>query len=366
MAVSLSEIIELIEGIAPLSLQESYDNSGLLLGSSDKIVNKALIALDLSEDVMTEAVETGADLILTHHPFIFEPIRKINGTTPCERIIQMGIKNEIAVYSAHTNLDNSKLGMNRMFCEQLGLVNFSILKPMKEVLRKLVVFCPKDYAETVRSALFGAGAGHIGNYEYCSFNSNGTGTFRGLEGSNPFAGVQGHLHYEEEIRIETVFPAYIEKMVLQAMFKAHPYEEIAYDIYPLANEYAYAGSGMIGEFESEKALTTFFSEVKEIFSVSLIRHSGFTRNTVKKVAVCGGSGSFLIKDAIAAGADVFLSSDIKYHQFQQAEGQIVIADIGHYESEQYIKNYLLTELIKKFPKFAVALAKNCSNSVKYF
>jgi len=364
--MKLSDIIKIIEDFAPVSLQESYDNSGLILGDADLNVNKALICLDVNEEVLIEAIENKCDLIISHHPVIFKGLKKITGRNPVERILIQAIKNNIAIYSAHTNLDNVYHGVNGMLSEKLGLKNTKILSPGKKILRKLVTFCPVDHAEKVREALFSAGAGHIGNYDSCSFNLEGNGSFRGQEDSDPFVGIKGEIHYEKEIRIEMIYPSYIEQKLLDMLFKSHPYEEVAYDIYPLGNEFDRVGAGITGELVKEMDEKKFLDEVKKILNIPCIRHSSFVGNYIKKVALCGGSGSFLIREAIASGAQVFLTGDIKYHDFFEADQKILLADVGHYESEQFTKELLYSILIKKIPNFAILISEVNTNSVFYY
>jgi len=361
----LSDITRFLEEIAPVQLQESYDNSGLLIGNPQKPINQALISLDLTEDVLKEAIEKKCNLIISHHPVLFKGLKKITGSSSVERIVEKAIKNDIAVYALHSNLDNIDSGVNAILCQKLGINKTKILAPIKESLRKLVTFCPIDNAEDVRAAIFEAGAGHIGNYDSCSFNARGTGSFRGSDDTNPYVGEKGKLHYEEEVRIETIFPMYLEKKIISALLNAHPYEEVAYDIYFLANENNNSGAGMIGELDNAVSEEDFLNHVKQVTSMSCIRHSEFTGRSIKKVAVCGGSGSFLIQNAIGAGADIYLTGDIKYHDFFLAENKLVIADIGHYESEQFAKELIYSYLIKKFPNFAVQISEANTNSVNY-
>jgi len=363
--MKIKEIINPLDQAAPIYLQESYDNSGLLVGDPEAIVEKVLISLDLTEEVLEEALNKQCNLIISHHPVIFKGLKSITGKNPTERIVTKAIKNDIGIYSFHTNLDNIEEGVNSILCKKLGLKNKKILSPKKELLRKLVTFCPEDNAEEVRTTIFNAGAGYIGNYDSCSFNSPGTGSFKGSEDTDPYVGEKGKLHYENEIRIETIYPVYKEKGVLNALFATHPYEEVAYDIYHLGNEFSKVGAGMIAETENEMDENEFLAKVKKITQSGCIRHSGLLGNKIKKVAVCGGSGSFLIRDAIRAGADIFLSGDIKYHDFFEADKKIVIADIGHYESEQFVKELIYKILNKKFPTFAVLISEMNTNSVNY-
>jgi len=363
--MKVKEVIEALETIAPTYLQESYDNSGLLIGQSENKVTKILISLDLTEEVLQEAIKNKSNLIISHHPLIFNGLKRITGRNSVERIVATAIKQDINIYAIHTNLDNVEKGINSIICDKIGLKNRKILAPKKEILRKLITFCPADHAEKVRMAIFDAGAGHIGDYDNCSFNAPGIGSFRGSEESNPFVGEKGKLHYEEEIRIESVYPVYLEESILNALFEAHPYEEVAYDIYFLGNKYDRVGAGMIGELESEIDEMEFLKNLKLTFGAGCIRHSRLLGNKIKKVAVCGGSGSFLIKNAIRTHADIYITGDVKYHDFFEAEDKIVIADIGHFESEQYAKDLIYSVLNENFSTFAVLISKTNTNSVNY-
>jgi len=363
--MKIKEIIKPLEDFAPVYLQESYDNSGLLVGNKNMEIKKVLITLDVTEEVLDEAITKQCNLIISHHPVIFKGLKSITGKNSSERIVAKAIKNDIGIYAIHTNLDNVDEGVNSILCDKLDLKNKKILSSKKELLRKLVTFCPVDDAEQVREAMFSAGAGHIGNYDSCSFNTPGTGSFKGSEDTNPYIGEKGKLHYEEEIRIETIYPVYREKKILNALFEAHPYEEVAYDIYFLENEFNRVGAGMTGELEQELNEMEFLKRVKEITQTGSIRHSRLLGHKIKKVAVCGGSGSFLIHSAVKAGADIFITGDIKYHDFFEAENKIVIADIGHYESEQFARELIFNILIKKFPTFAVLISDLNSNPINY-
>ena len=363
--MKLSEIISVIESFAPLAYQEAYDNAGLLLGSENMEIKKALITIDVTEEVINEAINVKANLIISHHPVIFNEIKKITGKTYTERIIIKAIRDNMAIYAAHTNLDNVMEGVNYKICQKLDLDNLRILSPVKGELRKIVTFVPLDHADKVRLAIFNAGAGQIGNYEQCSYNLEGFGTFKGSEETNPYAGEKGKLHIEKEIRIETIFPKAIQQKVVSAMIAAHPYEEVAYDIYPLDNSYANAGMGMIGELEKDTNELTFLKKIKSVFDIKTLKHTKLRNKNIKKVAVCGGSGSFLIKDAISVDADIFITGDIKYHQFFDAYDNILIADVGHYESEQFTKEIFYELLKKKLPKFALHLSKVKTNPINY-
>jgi len=361
----ISDLTRYLESIAPLAYQESYDNAGLVIGNPEDEVSSALLTLDVTEKVVDEAISGGFGIIIAHHPLIFSGVKKLNEQTGTGRCVIKAIKNNIAIYAAHTNLDSVTGGVNSKICEKLGLINCRILSPVKGQLRKLVTFIPRGYAGTVQEAVFKAGAGNIGNYDSCGYTLEGTGSFRGNESSQPFVGEKGRVHFEPEIRFETVFPVPLQNKVIHALLEAHPYEEVAYDIYPLENEFALTGSGMIGELPQEKDETEFLENIKNIFAVKVVKHSPLLNRKVKTVAVCGGSGSFLIRQAISAHAHVFLTGDLKYHQYFEAEGKIILADIGHFESEQFTKELFYELLTKKFSKFAVHLSGVNTNPVNY-
>jgi len=364
--MKLKEIISVFEKEAPLAWQESYDNSGLQTGDENTEIKSALLTIDVTEEVVDEAIKKKSNLIICHHPVIFGGIKKLTTKTPVERILRKAIQKDIAIYAAHTNLDNIKNGVNSKICDKLGLTNRKILSPVKNSLKKIVVFVPETHADKVRKAICDAGAGHIGNYDFCSFNVQGTGTFRGSEETNPFVGEKGKIHFEKEIRIETIIPSFLQNSVVNAMKSAHPYEEVAYDIYPIENKNEEIGAGMTGELEKEIETLKFFNFIKKTFGVKSIRHTEITKNKIKKIAVCGGSGSFLIRDAISSGADIFITGDVKYHQFFDAENRIIIADIGHFESERFTNEIFYDLLTKKFPKFAVNFSETSTNPIYYY
>jgi dinuclear metal center YbgI/SA1388 family protein len=362
----LHTIIRFLENLAPPSLQESYDNSGLIVGNPDWEINGALISLDSTEEVVDEAIRQGCNLIIAHHPIVFSGLKRFNGKNYVERTIIKAIKNDIAIYAIHTNLDNVATGVNAEICSRLGLTYTKILDPRKGQIKKLVTYCPIPDADKVRDALFAAGAGHIGNYDECSFNTQGVGTFRPTDGAKPVIGEIGLRHIGDEIRIETIFPQSIEKQVLAALFKAHPFEEVAYELFITDNQHQNIGSGMVGNLPTPMDTLDFMMLVKENFGVKTLRHTTIVKNSISRVAVCGGSGSFLLSQAIASGADVFVTADFKYHQFFDAEGKIIILDIGHFESEQFTKDLLYRELSAKFTTFALRLSGIDTNPVKYF
>lgn len=359
------ELIAYLESVAPLQLQESYDNSGLLVGDASAELNGILVTLDITEEVIDEAIKKKCNMVLAHHPIIFGGLKKITGKNYVERAVIKAIKNDVLLYAAHTNLDNIFDGVNRRMAETLGLSGLKILSEKRSLLKRLITFSPAEHAENVRKAMFSAGAGQIGNYDECSFSMEGTGTFRAGEGADPFIGEIGKRAEEKEHRIETIFPAYLQEQVVRALLEAHPYEEVAYDIIALENSFQKAGAGMVGTLETPMKTEKFLDLVKARMKAGMIRHTLRTKETISKVAVCGGSGSFLLKEAISAGADAFVTADFKYHQFFDAEGRIMIVDIGHFESEQFTVD-LLAELVqKKFPTFAVRLSETRTNPIYY-
>ncbi len=364
--MKIAAIITCLETIAPPSLQEDYDNSGLLTGNADWECTGIITALDATETVVMEAIEKKCNCIVVHHPIIFGGLKKITGKNYVEKTVITAIKNDIAIYAIHTNLDNVLHGVNGSIADKLELVNRSILQPKNNTLKKLFTFVPVAAAEKLRNAIFAAGAGHISGYSECSFNTAGTGTFKPGEGTNPFIGKIGERRSEEEIKVEAIFPAWMEWPIYAAMIAAHPYEEVAYDIIALENQQQQFGSGLVGELAKPVNEIELLNHLKVVFGLSVIKHTALTGKMVKKIALCGGAGSFLIGAAIGAGADIYLTSDVKYHEFFDANGRLVIADIGHYESEQFTIGLLFDILSKKFPNFAVLKTGVKTNPVHYF
>lgn len=364
--MKIKDITGILEEFAPLSYQEDYDNAGLIVGDPEKEIYSALLCIDITDAIITEALKKGVQLIISHHPIIFSGLKKLNGKNLVERCVIKAIKNDIALYACHTNIDSMYAGVNAKICEKLNVKSTKILQPAKNQLKKLVTFIPVDHLEKVREAIFEAGAGQIGEYDSCSYNLLGTGTFRGSEKTNPFVGEKGKLHLEQEIRFETIFPKTIQSKVLQALLSVHPYEEVAYDIYSLDNEFDQVGMGMIGELENPINPVDFLKRVKEVFNAKVIRHTKIIQENIQKVAVCGGSGSFLLNRAKALGADIFITGDVKYHQFFEADNKIIFADIGHFESEQFTLEIFYDLIIKKFPKFALYLTEVNTNPINYY
>jgi len=362
----LKNIITEIEKFAALAYQESYDNCGLLTGHKEQEVTGAILCLDCTEAIVEEAIQKKCNLIIAHHPIIFGGLKKLNGNNYVERTIIKAIQNNIAIYACHTNLDNVKLGVNKKIADKLGLINTQILAPKKSLLKKLVTFIPASHLAPVQESLFTAGAGNIGNYDSCSFVLEGTGSFRGNEDSNPFIGEKGKLSLEKENRLEVIFESINESQIISALKQNHPYEEVAYDIYQLENTYQNIGSGMVGELETPLSEMEFLERLKSVFMLKLIKHTPLLNKSIKKVALCGGSGSFLLKNAINSKSDIYISSDFKYHEFFDAENQILIADIGHYESEQFTPEIFYEIISNKFPTFASYLTETNTNPVNYF
>ncbi len=361
--MQLKHILQAIEEAAPFSLQENYDNSGIQFGHPDKEVSCVLVCLDVTPKVVREAIDLGCDLIVSHHPVVFQPLKKITGDDPAQHALIMAIRHDIAIVSAHTNLDAALL--NKALADRFGLIGKRLLMPAAGILKKLVTFCPQTHAARVRDALFGAGAGVIGAYDSCSFNTHGFGTFRGDESTNPFVGEKNELHQEEEVRIETIFPGYNTSGVLEALHGAHPYEEVAYDIYPVENMHPGFGSGIIGNLPEEMEEGNFLDLVKQQLGTLILKHSKKTGRKVRTVALCGGAGGFLLSRAMAAGADAFITSDIKYNMYIDAEEKILLVDAGHFETETIAKEILHDILKKKLINFAVLISKENTNPVYY-
>jgi dinuclear metal center YbgI/SA1388 family protein len=364
--MKVADILSFLESLAHPSLQEHYDNAGLLTGDPAWDCSGVIVSLDATEEVITEAKAKNCNLVVAHHPIIFSGLKKINGKNYVERAVISAIKNDIAVYAIHTNLDNIINGVNGKIAEMLGLQSISVLAAKENTLKKLFTFVPADKAEQVSSAIFNAGGGYIGNYSECSFNAEGTGTFKAGPGSNPYVGKTGERHYEKEIKIEIIFPAWLEDILIKAMKAAHPYEEPAYDVINLSNKHSGTGSGLIGELKTPMEETNFLSFLKKTFNVSVIRHTALRNKKISKVAVCGGSGGFLVPKALASGADVYITADMKYHEFFDADGRMLIADVGHFESEQFTINLLKEVLEQKFPTFAILKTGIKTNPVHYF
>lgn len=363
---TILDITTFLESLAPLSYQESYDNAGLITGSLQWECKGIIVTLDATEEVIREAIAKGCNMVLAHHPIVFKGLKKINGNDYVERAIICAVKNDIALYAIHTNLDNVHTGVNAVIANRLGLINRSVLQLKGSTLKKLFTFVPVDKAEQVKNAIFEAGGGQIGNYSECSFSAEGAGTFKAGEHTHPFVGERGQRHTEREVKLEVVFPEYLERRLVQAMIKAHPYEEAAYDVMALANAHPGTGAGLLGELAEPMEEKGVLQLLKSTFNLQVVRHTRLLNKQVKKVAVCGGAGSFLINKALQSGADMYVTADIKYHEFFDADGRMVIADIGHYESEQYTTDLLYDLLKQKFSSFALLKTEVSTNPVYYF
>ena len=364
--MKVANITQLLEQMASSYLQESYDNVGLLVGNEQMDCTGIICTLDVTEETIAEAILHKCNVIVAHHPLIFGGIKKITGKNYVDRTIIAAIKNDIAICAIHTNLDNVLTGVNGRIADKLGLINRTVLLPKDNMLRKLYTFVPVTHIETVKQALFNAGAGDIGAYSECSFGVKGEGTFKASEHTNPFVGEKNSRHTEEEVKVEFIFLVFQQQNILKALFEAHPYEEVAYDIVNLQNSYSKTGSGLSGELSEPVEEKTFMEFIKKQFGLSTIRHTALLGKPIKKVAVCGGAGSFLTKKAIASNADIFISADFKYHEYFDAENKIIIADIGHWESEQFTIDLLTEVLQANFPTFAVLKTNTNTNPVFYF
>jgi dinuclear metal center YbgI/SA1388 family protein len=364
--MTINDVIRVLEQYSPLEFQEDYDNSGLLIGKPDAEVSGVLISVDITDKVLDEALQNNCNFIISHHPLIFKGLKRLIGENATQELTVKAVENRIAIYAMHTNLDNAVNGLNSKVSHHLGLKNCTILSPGKGLLSKLVTFCPVDHADRVRQALFEAGAGHIGNYDCCSYSITGQGTFRASDKANPFVGEKNVIHVETESRIEVIFPRFLERRLVASLLEIHPYEEVAYDIYPLSNTAGFAGSGLIGKLDEAMTEEKFLEEVKRKLEIPVLRHTKLAGKPVTRVAICTGSGSFLISEAKKSGADAFLTADLKYHDFFDADEQFLLADIGHYESERFAKDLIYDILIKKFPTFAFLISKINTNPVHYY
>ena len=364
--MKIKEVTNYLESLVPLSSSESYDNCGLIVGNEEDEIQKVLISLDCIESTIDEAIEKGCNLIIAHHPIIFQGLKKLNGNNYVERTVIKAVKNDISIYAIHTNLDNYQFGVNREIGERLGLSDLKVLHPKNNVLSKLVCYCPTINSELVLDAMFNAGAGEIGKYSNCSFKIKGVGTFLPGEDANPYSGGIGELSIENEDRLEVLVSNHKISSVVSAMKNMHPYEEVAHELIPISNLNQNEGSGMVGTLASPIELNEFLEKLKKTFNCGIVRHTKSTGKLIEKVAFCGGSGSFLLDNAKRMDADIFITGDFKYHDFFDAEGEIVIADIGHFESEQYTSMLLERILMKKFTKLVVLITKINTNTINYF
>lgn len=363
--LKIADAIAVMEEAFPVATQDDWDNSGLIIGNAGDELQGILLTVDITEAVVNEAVNRNCNLIVSHHPILFRGVKRIVGATDEQRLIATAIHNGVALYASHTCCDKSPRGTSAKLAQMIGLQETTVLVPERNYLYKIITFVPTEHAESVRDAMFAAGAGHIGAYSECSYNLDGRGTFRALDGTHPFVGAIGSRHTEPEVRIETIAPRHSVGKVIGSLIEAHPYEEPAYDIYPLENELATLGYGVVGTLSEEMQPMDFLSLLKRTFGCGAIRHNDFNR-PIRRVAICTGSGSEFIRNALNVKADAYVTADIKYHQFAEADNRLMIADIGHYESEALTKQLFLDILKEKIHKFAPCLTTECSNPIKYY
>ncbi|MBM3420951.1 MAG: Nif3-like dinuclear metal center hexameric protein [Bacteroidetes bacterium] len=364
--MKIEEICRYLDEKIPPALQENYDNCGVQAGNTGDEATAALITIDVNEEVLTEAVSKDCNLVISHHPLIFSPLKSLAGNSPVQRAVMAAIRNGITVYTAHTNLDSVKGGVSYIMASKMGLKKLEVLAPLREKLVKLVTFIPHSHSGEVKEALFRAGAGKIGNYDSCGYSLSGEGTFRGNEDASPFTGEPGKLHAEPEIRFETIIPSFAVAAAVKALLQAHPYEEPAFDLYPVLNEWKEAGMGVTGVLDNEIDEKGFLELCSTVFSPVCLRHTRLRNKPVRKVALCGGAGGDLLKHAIASGADAFVTADLKYHQFAQAEEEIFLVDPGHYETEKFSVEIIHDLLIKKFPNFALRFSETGTNPINCY
>lgn len=362
----LQEIVSCLERWAPKSWQESYDNSGLLVGDPQQAVSAVLVTLDVTEEVIQEAIEKNCQAIIAHHPILFKGVKSLSGNDYVSKVLRLAIKHDIALYAFHTNLDHAGTGVSYEMARRLDLQSIRVLDPQRGRLKKLEVYVPAANKEGVLKALHDAGAGEIGNYSQCSFQSVGQGTFLPLDGAQPVVGRINHREEVQEVKLEVIFPSHLEAPIMRALFQSHPYEEVAYYILSLDNLNQEVGAGAWGEWENPKPISEVLGLLKDVFKVPVVRHTRLVRDTIKRVAVCGGAGLFLLPKAIAKQADLFISADFKYHDFFEANDRIIVADVGHYESEQFTKDLIVTYLSKNFTNFAIHLSERQTNPINYF
>ncbi|MGC4129747.1 MAG: Nif3-like dinuclear metal center hexameric protein [Bergeyella sp.] len=364
--MTIKEFVSGFQELIPLQQAEDFDNVGLLCGNPDREVTGILICHDTLEAVVDEAVAKNTNVIVAFHPIIFSGLKSITGKKYVERAVLKAMENKIAIYAVHTAFDNDYFGVNYGICQALELVNQKVLMPKKSSLQQLSVYVPKEYSEKVKEALFKSGAGNIGFYDECSFSIPGEGTFRPLKGSSPFSGAENIRENADEVMLSVIFESYKKNAVLNAMRNAHPYEEVAYQVYQLENENQFSGLGRFGDLPAEMDETNFLNFVKKTFNLQVIRHSGTNGKKIKRVGVLGGSGASGIASARNSGCDAYLTGDVKYHEFYQSEGKMLICDIGHFESEQFVTQQLFELLSEKFPKFAILKSNITTNPVNYF
>ena len=364
--MTIQKVITEIEKHIAISQAEDFDNVGLLCGLPERNVSGILVCHDALENIVEEAIHRNCNLIVCFHPIIFSGLKSLTGKNYVERAVLKAIENKVAIYAIHTAFDNDFHGVNAGICNLLGLKNLKILQPKKDNLKQLNVYVPNDHSENVKEALFSAGAGNIGFYDECSFKIEGKGTFRPIEGSSPFSGEQNIRENADEAMISVIFESFKQNQIVAAMKAAHPYEEVAHQIYQLENDNQYSGLGMYGEFETEVDENYFLNLVKEKFNLNIIKHSDLNNKKIRRVGVLGGSGASGIKAALSKKCDAYLTGDLKYHDYFLAESKMLICDIGHYESEQLVSQQLFEILSQKFSTFAVLKSSEKTNPVNYF
>ncbi|MFY8188161.1 MAG: Nif3-like dinuclear metal center hexameric protein [Flavobacterium sp.] len=364
--MKLKEFCAQLDAIWPLAYAETYDNVGLLVGDVNSEITGVLVCHDALEACVDEAIHNNCNVVVCFHPILFSGLKKITGKSYVEKAVMKAIKNDVAIFAIHTALDNHPKGVNKIICDRLGLLNSKVLIPKEQYIKKLVTFTPAENFDHLREALFKAGAGTIGNYDKCSFSSDGVGTYRGGEDSNPVIGAKHELMQATEKKLEVTFEKHLQNKILTALFEHHIYEEVAFEIYSLDNLHQNIGLGRIGILPEPMDEISFLNLVKSTFGCGIIRHSTFLGKKIQKVAVLGGSGASAIKNALQQGAEAFLTADLKYHDFYTAENQLLLCDIGHFESERFTKNYIVEILTKNFPNFAIILSEQNTNPVKYF
>ncbi|RMB64187.1 Nif3-like dinuclear metal center hexameric protein [Dokdonia sinensis] len=364
--MTIKELCNQLEDWAPTANAEDFDNVGLLVGDATAEITNVLVAHDALENVVAEAVSKDCNVIVCFHPIIFSGLKSLTGKNYVERAVLKAIKNDIAIYAIHTALDNVQHGVNLGMCNALGIENPKILIPKSGTIQKLVTYVPHASAKGVSQALFTAGAGQVGNYDECSFSVAGSGTFRASEKANPVIGEKGKQHTEPETQLNITFEKRFQSQILKALFTNHPYEEVAYEITNLENKNQNLGMGMVGLLPEALSEDEFLSLIKNKFKTGGVRHSALLGKSIQKVAVLGGSGAFAIKAAKGNGADAYVTADLKYHDYYQAENNILLADVGHYESERHTKNIIADYLIEKNRSFAVILSQENTNPINYF
>ncbi|MFL2594742.1 MAG: Nif3-like dinuclear metal center hexameric protein [Flavobacteriaceae bacterium] len=363
--MKIHQIIQILEEWAPLHYAEDFDNVGLLVGNPKDEVGGVLVTHDCLEEVVDEAIERNCNLIVCFHPILFKGLKRFTGNSHVVRAVRKAIKNDVVIYAIHTALDNQAYGVSFGLSQALGLTNTSVLLPKENTLKKLNYYVPKAQAEHVRNALFAAGAGKLGNYDECSFSSGGEGSFRPSQNSTPYVGKKGERHIEDELQIQMVFQKHLASQIIEALLSCHPYEEVAYEITSIENSNPNLGMGMIGDLPKSMKPSSFLDFVKKTLGTPTLRHSHLGANTIERVAVLGGSGSFAIQAAKSKKADAYITADLKYHDFYEGNQRFLLVDAGHYETEQHTKKLILNHLTEKLPNFAILLSEVDTNPIKY-